>query len=234
MRTNPNNYTVYKHIFPNGKIYIGITSQKPARRWDNGRGYRTQLLMNRAINKYGWDNVEHEILASNLSKHEAEQMEIILIAELKANDPRYGYNDENGGNCAGTHSEATRKKIGDAQRGEKNHMYGKPSPVRGKKRTPEQIENNRRAHLGQSSYWKGKKLPAEMVEKMRKPKSEEHKRKLSEAKSVPVICVETGIIYKSSKAAGEALGISRGSIAHVVKGERNVAGGYHWRKAEEV
>ena len=29
------NYKVYIHIFPNNKVYIGITSQKPKRRWNN-------------------------------------------------------------------------------------------------------------------------------------------------------------------------------------------------------
>ena len=188
--------------------------------------------MSRAINKYGWENVQHEIVASGLSKEQAERMEIDLIAAEKANNPKFGYNDENGGNCAGTHSEATKRKISAAQMGEKNHMYGKPSPVRGKKRTPEQNERNRQAHIGQKGYWKGKKLPPETVEKLRRPKSEEHKKHLSEARSVPVMCVETGIVYKSGKAAAEALGIPRGSIAHVVKGERHTAGGFHWIKAE--
>lgn len=227
-----NEYTVYKHIFPNGKIYIGMTRQNPLRRWDKGRGYKTQTLMKRAIDKYGWDNVDHEIIASGLTKGKAESLEIRLISELKANNPRYGYNDENGGNCPGTHSAETRRKIAAAQMGEKNHMYGKPSPVRGKKRTPEQNQRNREAHLGQTSYWKGKKLPPHMVEALKRPKSEEHKRHLSEARSVPVMCVETGVVYKSGKAAAEALGIPRGSIAHVVKGERHTAGGLHWIKAE--
>lgn len=87
-----NNYTVYRHIFPNGKIYIGMTRQDPLRRWNNGRGYRTQTLMSRAINKYGWENVQHEIVAFGLSKEQAERMEIDLIASEKANDPKYGYN----------------------------------------------------------------------------------------------------------------------------------------------
>lgn len=37
-----NNYTVYKHTFPNGKIYIGITKQAPSKRWRNGTGYSGQ------------------------------------------------------------------------------------------------------------------------------------------------------------------------------------------------
>ena len=53
-------YTVYKHTFPNNKVYIGITSQSVSRRWRNGEGYRNkQQLIYRAILKYGWDNIKH-------------------------------------------------------------------------------------------------------------------------------------------------------------------------------
>lgn len=31
------NYTVYMHRFPNGKVYIGMTSKKPEDRWKRGR-----------------------------------------------------------------------------------------------------------------------------------------------------------------------------------------------------
>ena len=32
-----NCYTVYEHIAPNGKKYIGITRRKPEYRWNHGR-----------------------------------------------------------------------------------------------------------------------------------------------------------------------------------------------------
>ena len=226
-------YKVYRHICPNGKVYIGITSQSDVqRRWQNGCGYRNNILFYRAIKKYGWKNIVHEILFDNLSKTEAEQKEIELIKKYKSNNTRFGYNIENGGNCVGTHSEETKKKISEAQMGEKNHNYRKPSPLKGKKHTQEQIEKNRIAHIGQPSYWKGKHLPGEMVEKLKKPKTETHKKHLSEAKSIPVICTETGEWFPSGKAAADEKGISRGSIAYVVKGKRNTAGGLHWKYAE--
>lgn len=228
-----NNYTVYKHTAPNGKVYIGITQQEDLnRRWQNGNGYRSQVKFARAIQKYGWNNFTHEILYAGKTKAEAEALEVQLIAEHRATDPRHGYNVDHGGNASGTHSEETRRKISEAQRGEKNHNFGKPSPMRGVKATPEQIEVNRRVHLGQPSYWKGKHLKPEAIEKLRQPKSEEHKRKLSEAKSRAVVCVETGIVYKSMKSAAEALGINRGSISNVCLGKAKTAGGYHWQFAE--
>ena len=92
------NYTVYMHICPNNKKYIGITKLKPKDRWKNGKSYKTQQLFFRAIQKYGWDNIKHEILFSNLTKEEAEQKEIELIALYKSNQREYRYNVENGGN----------------------------------------------------------------------------------------------------------------------------------------
>lgn len=92
-----NKYIVYKHTFPNNKVYIGITSCiKPNGRWRNGKGYETQYVY-RAIKKYGWNNIKHEILYDNLFKEQAEEKEILLIKLYKSNDRKYGYNIENGG-----------------------------------------------------------------------------------------------------------------------------------------
>ena len=55
-----NNFCVYKHTCPNGKVYIGITSKKPEYRWGkNGIGYKKQPHFCRAIPKYGWGNIKH-------------------------------------------------------------------------------------------------------------------------------------------------------------------------------
>ena len=46
-------YTIYRHISPSGKVYVGITSKKPIVRWNNGNGYKRCVLFKRAILKYG-------------------------------------------------------------------------------------------------------------------------------------------------------------------------------------
>ena len=43
------NYTVYMHISPSGKKYIGITCQKVKNRWNSGRGYKNNKYFARAI-----------------------------------------------------------------------------------------------------------------------------------------------------------------------------------------
>ena len=112
------NYKLYIHKFPNGKVYVGITSQDVKERWRNGEGYKNQLVY-RAILKYGWDAISHQVLLSGMTKEEAEEKEIEFISAFNSNNPEYGYNVSNGGNCSGTLSEEARKKISDAKMGHK-------------------------------------------------------------------------------------------------------------------
>ena len=76
-----NTWILYKHTTPSGKIYIGITKRKKARdRWKYGHGYSHNKHFYRAILKYGWNNITHEIIANNLTLEEACTMEKELIA----------------------------------------------------------------------------------------------------------------------------------------------------------
>lgn len=92
-----NNFCVYKHVFPNGKVYIGMTGVSPQKRWRNGNGYKSQALVYRAIEKYGWDNIVHEIVSCKLRKEDAEKLEVELIKNHKSTDAKYGYNNAVGG-----------------------------------------------------------------------------------------------------------------------------------------
>lgn len=86
------NYIIYKHTNKlNGKSYIGLTSQQPETRWGkNGYGYYGQNFYT-AILEFGWDNFEHEILETGLTKEEAFRKEKNYIHAYNTNSP-YGYN----------------------------------------------------------------------------------------------------------------------------------------------
>ena len=91
--TKENCWSVYIHIIPQSilnlnhdRYYVGITSRCPSQRWNNGNGYKTQRFFFNAIQKYGWNNIEHHIVAENLNKDEACNMEISLIEKLKSNN----------------------------------------------------------------------------------------------------------------------------------------------------
>lgn len=85
-------YYVYKHTLPNDKVYIGITKQNPNRRWRNGHGYQDSPLFFNAILKYGWINIQHEILKEGLSFEEANSLEKEYIKLYKSNNRDFGYN----------------------------------------------------------------------------------------------------------------------------------------------
>jgi hypothetical protein len=103
MDMNEKNYVVYCHTTPDGKKYIGITSlNPPSKRFANGLGYRTQTVFYRAIQKYGWENIDHTIILENLTYNEAKEKEQYYIALFKTNcnryrNPTYGYNMDDGG-----------------------------------------------------------------------------------------------------------------------------------------
>lgn len=105
------NYTLYMHVVPNGKKYIGITSKDPVKRWNGGSGYNSNEDFHRDIKKYGWGNIKHKILQKNMSKEEAEYWEVELIAKYHTMDPKKGYNRNSGGFHHGEVSEITRAKI---------------------------------------------------------------------------------------------------------------------------
>lgn len=113
-----NNYLVYKHTAPNGKVYIGITHGNPLDRWKGGWGYETQAYFWRAIVKYGWINFKHEILFEHLSEKEAKLKEVELIKEYKSTDINYGYNIDLGGDLHITSKEA-REKMSASKKGKK-------------------------------------------------------------------------------------------------------------------
>lgn len=114
------NYVVYKHTTPVGKVYIGITGRNPLRRWRNGKGYYQNKYFTAAINKYGWENITHEIIAEHLSFEKAASIEQALIKEYHANDRAFGYNQSNGGEAPAKGSKwsaSSKKKNSIAHKG---------------------------------------------------------------------------------------------------------------------
>ena len=86
-----NNFCVYIHISPSNKKYVGITSRKPSLRWSGGNGYKNNEHFYRAIQKYGWGNFQHLIVAKNLTKEEACKAEIDLIKKSILNNSLVSY-----------------------------------------------------------------------------------------------------------------------------------------------
>lgn len=173
-------YCVYVHTnIANGKKYVGQTKQSTHTRWREGKGYTGSPYFYRAIRKYGWNSFLHEVIASHLTKKEADIFEILLIAKLDTTNSDKGYNMTSGGEGS-IPNEETRRKMSEAVMGEKNHNYGKHP-------TQETLQKLSEAHSGENSWWMGKHHSEETKQKLREKKigkkfSEEEKKKMSESR----------------------------------------------------
>ena len=209
-----NNYKVYMPIFPNNKVYIGITKRKLNERWMNGYGYCHQNRVYSAIKKYGWQNVRHVILYDNLSYLEACEKEISDIELYKSREREFGYNNSIGGGKSALgfkHTKEAKEKIK-----ENNSKYWL-----GKKRDKATIEKMKMASKGNTNR-RGKKNSAHATELNRKKHS------------IPVLQILGETIIKKYPSAKEAeldLNIGKGDITKVIKGKRKTAGGYNWKYA---
>lgn len=114
-------YFIYIHTCPNGKRYIGITTRKPDYRWNSGNGYKYQPHFFNAIQKYGWDNIDHMIFETT-SELTMFFWEKVLIHHYKTNDKRYGYNCSDGGESGSKGYKFTneqKKRISQKKKGHK-------------------------------------------------------------------------------------------------------------------
>lgn len=243
------NYTVYKHTTPCGKVYIGITYQEPEKRWDNGRGYIKNKYFWRAILKYGWDSISHEVLFANLTKEDACQKEIELIAFYKSNEKEYGYNLDNGGLYAGKHSDKTKQKISKTLTGRKlsnevkqsisighiNYFKTHDGTMKGKTHSEETKHKIGLAVSGENNYFYGKDRTGENNPMYGRKQTEEsnHKNRMSQPNRKPVVQLDKDTlelihVYDSAKQAALAVGGSHGNICRSCKETHRVTKGFKW------
>lgn len=219
------NYKVYCHTFPNGKIYIGITKQELYQRFKGGKGYKGKTKIWYAIQKYGWENIKHKLLYDNLTKEEAEQKEIELISLYNSNNSNYGYNTASGGNCIGTVSEETKEKIRKANKGKSYHAgYWK-----GKKLSNEHRKKLSDSHKGQKNII-SEKTKIKISNSLKGHEvSKETRLKISKK----VICIDNNKIYSSLKEASEKTGISYKGISACCNGRNKSIYNTHWEFLKE-
>ena len=183
-----NNYSVYIHTCPNGKKYIGITSKVPEHRWAKGNNYRHNIHFHRAIKKYGWDEIKHEIIYTNLTEQEASVIEKNLIKKYNTMDSKYGFNKTSGGEIGKDVSDETKSLMSNNRKniycGEEHHCHGKhPSEIFGKEAWLKNVHLAKKRWEGDNNpnrinpkfkenhHNYGRKWSDEVVEKMRKGRS---------------------------------------------------------------
>lgn len=93
------------HICPDNKVYIGCTSLELKVRFGYmGEGYMVTRNstgniqpFGLAIQKIGWENIEHVVLATTEDREEASRLEQYYINLYDATNPEKGYNRYKGG-----------------------------------------------------------------------------------------------------------------------------------------
>lgn len=115
-------YTLYNPI--SQKYYVGITSQNPKDRWKRGRAYSHNIHLTRAVEKYGWETFEKNVIATNLPFDVAARFEQRLIRECDSY--KNGYNQSYGGENSSSFSmsDEARKKIADSRKGNVGNSAG--------------------------------------------------------------------------------------------------------------
>ena len=221
-----NDYVVYRHTSPSGKVYIGITCTKPERRWRNGNGYKSCPKFYNAIQKYGWDNFKHEILFSGLNEISAKHIEEDLVYYYKKQNISYNITDGGDGTRGVSPSEETRKKIS-----ERTREAMKNSDIRKK------ISNAKKGKpinyiLNEDQR---KKLSKRM--KINNPTknglSEKWRNNIGKAssKSVNQFSLDGKLIatYSSITEASKSIKRDGGNISRCCNGKLKTVGGFIWR-----
>lgn len=232
---NLTNWCVYMHENRiNGKKYIGITSQKPTKRWQNGKHYDGNAHFYAAICKYGWDGFRHDILYTELTQEEAERLEVELIKKYQTQDPAKGYNLADGGAArkGWHHTEEARKKMSLSRK-------GRSIP----EETREKIREANKGH-GVSAEARKKMSLSKLGKPGNKPNAETRKKmslsrpqELPKAwKAVTQLSLDGTFIatYQSRKEAAAATNTRPNGISACCKGQRQTAGGFRWVYAEAV
>ena len=246
-------YSVYMHITPSDKRYIGITCCKVNARWKGGSGYSYNTHFYSAINKYGWDNIEHSILASNLSKEDAIKMEIELISKHNSTDPKFGYNitlgggtsvplcGEKNGMFGRTHSPEVRERL-------KNSALERFSdktrhPMYGTHRSDETKLKLSKSHNGLLSgdkcHFYGKHLFGKDSPHYGIHHSEETKVRLSEIRkgrfigalaynAREVMNVESGEVFACAMDVRRKYGYDNSCVSKCCKNQKHIYKGSHW------
>ncbi len=225
--SQPRHWIVYMYTFPNGKRYIGKTKRTLAQRQGAGFiGYRHCTFLWNAIQKYGIDSIEQDVLfEGDIADIEASKIEQEYILLFKTNcnkfsNPSYGYNLTDGGDgLIGWHPDEERLT---ALREQLHKLHLRQI---GSHRSDEAKEKMRQAKLGKSrgqmsDETKAKISKANSLENM----SEEtrYKRRISKFKSLIATNNATGeeIIFRSAEEAANHFGVKSSSVSRWCYGTR--------------
>lgn len=224
-------YTIYKLLFPGGEIYIGKTCVKLIYRWDNGHKYNGDVR--KAIDKYGWENVQKFILYKNLTKHEASIKEKEEIEKHGGINHPLVLNIQSGGDDGWTYSDNVKKEMSKRTR----QMYIDRPEL--KSQISETVKQFYEQHPEQKEII-SKSIKQAYIDKpeLREKLSENSRRFREEHPGaydfqkikIDQYSYEGNFLctYESIMDAADKTGIYMSAISNCVNGKAITAGGYRW------
>ena len=234
-------YCVYCHTSPSNKKYIGISCD-PIKRWNGGKGYSKNYYFYRAICKYGWDNIKHEILYDNLTYEEASSIEKYLIEKLDLLDENKGYNLRAGGD--GPLSDESRRKMSLSRIGNTNSV-GRIL----RENTKNKISSKLKSYYSDKpGTWTGRRHSEDTILKLKNRKFSDDTKKLMRenhsdvsggknpaAKKVKQYSLDGRFIreYSCIKEASDCMKIGYKTITKCCKDTSKSVKGYFWRYIDE-
>lgn len=221
-------YSVYKHTTPSGKVYIGITSKPVEERWLNGRGYAKNEHFWNAIKKYGWDNIEHQVLVSGLSKDEASEVEKMYIALYRSHEIKHGYNLTEGGETGIVHTMESRRKLSESKKGQRYNI-GVPFTEERKRH----LRENHADVCGEKNPMYGKKKPAEEIARRQLHRVYKYGSENPCARPILQLDMDGNIVKRWGSIIEAAEVYCRTSIKDCLRGKYKQHKGYQWRYANE-
>lgn len=248
-------YKIYYHKSPEGKYYIGQTSQILEERWKNGKGYHS-VKFKAAIDKFGWENFTHSLLEIT-SKEKVDEREAYYIELFDAVNNGYNTYKENYSKYHFsdlwqdplTREQMIQKLIQirntpeykEAQSKRVTELWKDPNY---RKKQKESWTEERREKLSERTKraWEN----PEYKEKIKKAQSEYRKKDWEDPNyrrkmCVQVKCVETGEVFESIKAAADWCGVRSNTLCMALKSKTHQSGKHpesgqklHWIRLDEV
>ena len=132
----------------NHKVYIGQTKQRLQARFSQHLCPNSACkALRAAVKKYGRENFELLKLTTAATQEEADALERLWIRLCRSNNPKYGYNQTDGGRGNGmVFNDEVREKMSRQRMGEGNSFYGRHHSEESKQRM-------RESHVGQRHPW---------------------------------------------------------------------------------
>lgn len=231
-------YCVYRYTnTKNGKVYIGQTSKTLAERAQaNGRNYKECRKFYAAIQKYGWDSFEPDILADDLTLDEANRLETFYINFFDSTNDLNGYNIAFGGDNKEFSEES---KLIISKKAKERYINPENNPMYGKKHSELSIHKMRDAKLGDKNPMFGTKWndtqkntvrhgwTYEWTDERRKNASDKFK-KTAMAWTKKVRCIEDDICFDSAQDAAKHYGVSKSTLSGHLNGYQKSCAGKHF------